>query len=150
MSEIAWAAGLFEGEGYLSLSGGVRPYAGLNMTDEDVVRRFHEVIGVGSVTGPHHGAKKPRWTWRTTSYATFIVFADLVSGHLGIRRSARLAELLDFKPARPRREPGFHCSQPVTASGAGYAMHRYRGEAPCARCLASSALYAKGLRARNR
>jgi hypothetical protein len=57
-SEIAWAAGLFEGEG--SCYGTVRSdryntrriRMNLRMTDQDVVERFAKVVGVGSVYGP--------------------------------------------------------------------------------------------------
>jgi hypothetical protein len=56
--EIAWAAGLFEGEGCISY---IRPWgrepdiqAALAMTDEDVVRRFDEIVDRGRVYGPYH------------------------------------------------------------------------------------------------
>lgn len=67
--ELAWAAGLFEGEGscfarkkdsghhYIELS--------LASTDEDVLRRFHDAVGVGTVHGPRKlPGRKPIWTWR--------------------------------------------------------------------------------------
>jgi hypothetical protein len=40
--EIAWAAGLFEGEGTITQSGG-RLYVRLKMTDESIVLRFAEI-----------------------------------------------------------------------------------------------------------
>ena len=49
--EIAWAAGLFEGEGCMTVSGG-RPFMRLNSTDEDTPRRFWEVVAAGKVYGP--------------------------------------------------------------------------------------------------
>lgn len=60
---IAWAAGLFEGEGWIGFKqpasatslakGGPHLEMRLGMTDEDVVRRFAEVASVGSVYGPY-------------------------------------------------------------------------------------------------
>ena len=63
---IAWAAGLFEGEGCIT---GRKQTAQLqlNMTDEDVVRQFHRLIGVGTVCGPYRNKRlphaKPCWRW---------------------------------------------------------------------------------------
>ena len=67
MSEdIAWATGLFEGEGCITASGGTAaartPELHLDMTDEDVVRRLAIVLG-GNVTGPYHkGSNKPLYS----------------------------------------------------------------------------------------
>ena len=44
--EIAWAAGLFEGEGTITQSGG-RLYVRLKMTDESIVLRFAEIARFG-------------------------------------------------------------------------------------------------------
>jgi hypothetical protein len=68
--EFAWAAGLFEGEGSITLA--PRPRLQMKMADEDVVRRFAEIIGVGKVYGPYGPydyeppkrlQKKPTWMW---------------------------------------------------------------------------------------
>lgn len=66
---IAWAAGLFEGEGCFTLSASNRsfPRAVLTMTDEETVRRFAHIVGVGNVR-PNNppsrpGHCKPQWVW---------------------------------------------------------------------------------------
>jgi len=51
-TEIAWAAGLFEGEGSITQSGGIL-HLRLKMTDESVVRRFEEAVRYGEVYGPY-------------------------------------------------------------------------------------------------
>ena len=62
-TEIAWAAGLFEGEGSIGFRGGSRGYvyAYLNLqlrsTDQDVVYRFHQIISEGNVNGPYVNSK---------------------------------------------------------------------------------------------
>jgi hypothetical protein len=70
--EIAWAAGLFEGEGAIShlerRRGSLELQVALVMTDEDVVRRFDEIVDRGKVYGPYlppsHGdRRKPFWRW---------------------------------------------------------------------------------------
>jgi hypothetical protein len=66
--EIAWAAGLFEGEGSVTTQDGA-VIVQVKMTDEDVIRRFDSVVGRGRVYGPYvwHGrdgcVRKPFWTW---------------------------------------------------------------------------------------
>lgn len=50
--EIAWAAGLFEGEGCMTRSGSQKVMR-LVSTDEDTVRRFWEIVAVGKVYGPY-------------------------------------------------------------------------------------------------
>lgn len=52
--QIAWAAGLFEGEGtwnayQVKPRGKIQMQARVGMTDRDVVERFAEVIGFGKV-----------------------------------------------------------------------------------------------------
>lgn len=52
-AEIAWAAGLFEGEGFFTTSraqnGKYYGRATIGMTDEDVVRRFGYAVGFGYI-----------------------------------------------------------------------------------------------------
>jgi hypothetical protein len=68
-TEVAWAAGLFDGEGSVSVSGtGTRPsYPQPSMEVPqsgehgipDALVRFRDAIGYGSITGPH----PPRSPW---------------------------------------------------------------------------------------
>ena len=63
--EIAWAAGLFEGEGCFSYSQR-RARASMSLTDLDVLERFQRVVGCGAIGiankgwRPHH---KQAWQW---------------------------------------------------------------------------------------
>jgi hypothetical protein len=70
-NEIAWAAGLFDGEGTATICRG-RPRLGLRMTDEATVRRFAEAVGHGKVYGPYENdaqtkrdgyVRKPFFYW---------------------------------------------------------------------------------------
>lgn len=91
--EIAWAAGLFEGEGSLTQSGGSLDVR-VKMTDEEIVRRFEEVIGYGTVYGPYNydyrdGIKrKPHWIWVALRYDALEVL-ELLWPWLGERRRAQ-------------------------------------------------------------
>lgn len=65
--EAAWLAGLFEGEGCISLAG-TRVQLSIAMTDRDVVERFVSMVGYGKVTcrpGKLNGEyKKEMFYWQ--------------------------------------------------------------------------------------
>jgi hypothetical protein len=103
--QIAWAAGLFEGEGCITLSEPIDKRNGmqhsyialeLRMTDKDVVDRFHEVVGY---IGNMHYAKgqtvkhKGVWGWRCTRRADCIKVILMFWPYLGERRKARAIEI---------------------------------------------------------
>lgn len=101
--EWAWAAGLFEGEGSLTPSGNGWA-AKLGTTDEDVIRRFHEVVGCGTVYGPwQRGAFKPIWQWTCTDKAGLERVAERLGPWLGERRSGRLRAVAAYVSAGTRR-----------------------------------------------
>jgi hypothetical protein len=62
---VAWAAGLFEGEGcwnaYVRKGGKVQMQVRLEMTDKDVVERFAAIVGCGAIhlSQPGTGGHKP-------------------------------------------------------------------------------------------
>lgn len=108
--DLAWAAGLFEGEGSISLSRG-RPRIQIQMSDEDVVRRFHEAVGCGSVSGPstspsrhkYAANPKPIWTWQASGFVRKQDVQKTLLAmwpHLGSRRRARALELGATSPAK--------------------------------------------------
>lgn len=103
MSEdLAWAAGLFEGEGCITLNVDRRaspprkyPKAVLITSDADVLERFASILGVGKMgRHPHKAGAKPLHRWSATKRSDFLVFAELLGLRLGERRRARLAEVL--------------------------------------------------------
>lgn len=87
--EIAWAAGLFEGEGSFCAYKAKRaagfsfyPRAQLASTDHDVIKRFQEAVGLGKIRGPYdkNGSQgvrpKPIYFWTTNRAEEFV---ELVS-----------------------------------------------------------------------
>jgi len=107
--DLAWAAGLIEGEGCISmqnrkLSGvrGGRPgwHLTVQMTDEDVLRRLASVIGLGRVGGPYvnkgDGKKpyKPIWSWNISSRAHCYAVLTALWPWLGARRREKVREAL--------------------------------------------------------
>lgn len=69
LTNAAWAAGLFEGEGsFFAHKNRYKyyPNASVCMTDRDVLERFLKIVKVGRLTGPYHdkrGRRKPKYQW---------------------------------------------------------------------------------------
>ena len=100
--EIAWAAGIFEGEGCFShnLNGNRNtkrlPTASVQMTDRDVIEKFCAVVEIGHFNAQHSPSQnKPVYTWRTNTYEGVKYVYDLLSPWLCARRLAKGKEELD-------------------------------------------------------
>ncbi|HVS85645.1 MAG TPA: LAGLIDADG family homing endonuclease [Gaiellaceae bacterium] len=98
--ELAWAAGLFEGEGHFTVrQRGPRWRAlleiGVTSTDRDVIERFAAIVGTGNVRERDRLAR-PHWKrqfyWTTSGHAAHRV-ADMLLPMLSERRRARHAEI---------------------------------------------------------
>lgn len=111
--EIAWLAGLFEGEGCIAWNGPNGVTLMLSMTDGDVVRRIREVTGVGTVIGPIEkgGVRKPVWYWSAGKKGEVLRLLIAMAPLLGERRRERALEAADRlsrnsgaagAPGRPR------------------------------------------------
>jgi hypothetical protein len=96
---LEYAAGLFEGEGYIAMRADGSVAIGIGMTDEDIVRRFVNVVG------GHHSSIRIKPDDRYGHYKTMYVWetkrADLVKQVLyaflpmmGHRRRAKALEAL--------------------------------------------------------
>ncbi len=98
--EVAWAAGLFEGEGCVGIyprpSGKVQIQIRLGMTDQDVVERFASIMGCGSIRKgqPGTGGEKPIYEWCVYEAERVREIVELLRPHLGIRRLAKAEEVL--------------------------------------------------------
>jgi hypothetical protein len=96
--EIAWAAGVFEGEGCVS-SDGSRVILRVQMTDFDVMLRFASIMGFGRLYGPYEQRnakdghiRKPFWAW--VAYGDAALGAlELILSWLGNRRLERVYEV---------------------------------------------------------
>jgi hypothetical protein len=95
--QIAWAAGWFEGEGSILLSGG-RLHARVSNTDQEILDRFAKVLSVGAKYGPYapYGGTEHRkqllWVWVACEEAALDAIA-LMWLWLGSRRQKRAREL---------------------------------------------------------
>jgi hypothetical protein len=111
-TDLAWAAGLFEGEGSVTWQPG---YVGnrqpcirlvMQMNDEDVLRRLQGILG-GLISGPYlrPNAKdgcirKPSFRWAISRQDDVRTTAALLYPLLGQRRQARF-DALGIAPGHP-------------------------------------------------
>lgn len=112
--EIAWAAGLFEGEGTVcavkAYNGSFYPRMAIGTTDLDVLQRFVEIVGVGKVYGPyqHYGPdKKPMYRWAADRRERFTEVLDLIWPFLCDRRQQQVRDTFEkcHELTHPERAP---------------------------------------------
>src|SRR5260221_4026358 len=138
-TDIAWAAGLWEGEGNIGTIHKVdarhrlprmEPRLQLPTTDLDVLQKFQAVWGVGKIVGPYHGRpnEKPYWRWSTHSWDEFVAIRGAMRPWFGERRVATYNFVLSQMPKHFRNPKSFKpCDYAPTPSAAGYLQHRGRG-----------------------
>lgn len=147
--DAAWVAGLFEGEGCVSVhfpNKRKRPYPSVyvGMTDLDVLQKFHKTLGRGNLIGPHtrQGNRKPLYTYQLFGWNNVKWFYSETRAWLCARRSAKFQEILAQEPTHShgilKRLHGqvADCgrSDPMAPSHQGYERHRKRKEPPCESC----------------
>lgn len=100
--DLAWAGGLFEGEGcfLVGKGNGVYPHvrnvrAILASSDEDVLCRFANILGFGSVTLRRQELNRKRvFVWSAASFEDFQATVAFLWPWLGLRRRAKAIECL--------------------------------------------------------
>lgn len=99
--EIAWAAGLFEGEGtwgvyHRSRGPSLVIQAALGMTDRDVVETFCRIVGMGTVKvrDKQRGNRKTVYVWSCGEAASVRALVEMFRPWLGERRMERGEEIL--------------------------------------------------------
>lgn len=113
-TQIAWAAGLFEGEGCFHLRHKKANWRAMlemtiSMTDLDVLERFHAVSEVGGIRPRRARNSAPHWkhqfTWRCSGSAA-LGLAARIEPYLCSRRKAKLAEIraaIESSQPQPRQ-----------------------------------------------
>jgi hypothetical protein len=97
--DIAWVAGVFEGEGTIRIrKGNYGAQVSIRMDDEDVIRRIHRIMGFGNFyENPErrkNDAVVTQYIWQAASAEHVCAFLAAVWRFLGDRRKARAAEAL--------------------------------------------------------
>lgn len=129
--ELAWAAGLFEGEGsiHAQTSGG-RKYLLLNLssTDKDVVERFARAMQCGKVYGPYteKNPLRPRWSWHAKNKADAAQAVELLEPFLCERRRAKLEEVRELVANQPPPRSLRGCTIPMETRQKMSEAHKLR------------------------
>lgn len=106
--EIAWAAGLFEGEGTVYL----RPQkencsawarSSLSMSDIEPVAQFHEIVGFGNFGGPYgpyrkYTNEKVSYRWTCNIWEEIIILFKSFEPWLSPRRIEQFNNVLNNIP----------------------------------------------------
>jgi hypothetical protein len=95
--DVAWAAGLFEGEGSFYIwRKKSQARASMTSTDRDVLERFIEIVGIGTIIIPATiEGRKDRFMWTIAGYDRVKAVIDLFEPWLGERRRIQAAEVLE-------------------------------------------------------
>lgn len=103
-NSIIWAAALFEGEGTITISNGIR--VAVVMTDLDVLETFQLNFGGTLLSQKKRKLHyKDQWRWMLTNSKESCAFLELILPYLHSRRSARANEaLLWYKNSLIRKE----------------------------------------------
>jgi hypothetical protein len=105
-TDIAWAAGIFEGEGTIGKNGGKGRRSRqviVAMSDLDVLEKLQQVLGVGAVRGPYlrDVTRKPMYAWRVSARQDVQSVLNALLPYLGERRTAQARESLIFYQVHP-------------------------------------------------
>lgn len=96
--DLAWAAGLFEGEGCISMTkiktrkDSLKLSVAVCSTDEDVITAFTKIIGYGKKKGPYKSSYptgKIRWIWEVQNQPDCLAVLSLLLPYLCARRKAK-------------------------------------------------------------
>ena len=131
--EVAWFAGLFEGEGSLSRN---RPNPNsswrmsLKMADRDIISRIKEIFGGKMYDEPHHHINpnhKDLFLWQLSTQKEISDIVIAIYPFMGKRRQAKMDEFLEHyaKPTSTSRSenaktrwqnPGYREKQRIARS----------------------------------
>lgn len=99
MTDLAWLAGLLEGEGYFYLEGDRYARIRLKMTDRDVVWRAYAVSGVGTFYESHPPrdratGRKRTFVWTVRKKQDVLDLLEALHPMMGARRASKIQEIL--------------------------------------------------------
>jgi hypothetical protein len=99
-TELAWVAGLLEGEGCFTRKSRASSPRGIvvmcQMTDCDVLHRLHKIVGAGYFRGPYPNGPRgrlPRYTFQVSGNLAYQLMKQLLP-LMCSRRTARIRQLL--------------------------------------------------------
>lgn len=118
--DIAWIAGIIEGEGciYINkvrLGKGSLIRVSVRMTDYDTIQSLYDKTGIGRITGPtQHGRKKPTWDWKVNRLKDVVRLLLAIYPLMHERRRAKITEAVEFMTNRRREVDCKRCNKYFT------------------------------------
>lgn len=94
--DVAWAAGLVEGEGCFTKHSKKHLYFLMDMCDLDVLEKFQKIFPQVSLRGPYYSKKNHKPRYRVDSFGTKA--EDLVKELFPFLCSRRQAQILSLSP----------------------------------------------------
>lgn len=115
--EVAWLAGIIEGEGSLHVEGYndpartvVKGRIVVNMTDKDVIESLHFITGVGTVREVKVQENRKRlWLWSVAARRDVIYIVNLIYPFLHARRKEQADKVLEASKSNLRDLPTGVC-----------------------------------------
>lgn len=101
--ELAWAAGFYEGDGTIGCYGkGHGLHMKVVQVDPEPALKFHEVVGVGRISGPIHQPshtpnQRPYFMWRVSSFEHVQAVVAMLWPWLSCRRKDQARKALAQK-----------------------------------------------------
>lgn len=127
MTDIAWLAGLFEGEGSMEIGKNGMVRLCIRMTDRDIIDRVNAMfparkiqVVVPEPMRDTHNQPKTQYAWRISGPERVREVLDLIMPWLGERRTVRAGEVLAHLDARPGTPGWFHRNKTHCAQGHEY------------------------------
>jgi hypothetical protein len=151
-AEVAWAAGLFDGEGTIFAGKinryrrqSVRLYMAVAMTDHEPVERFHDVVGVGRIVWlpSPDPSRKPKHRWEVSSNGAVLVAWDVIAPACSPPKCRQAAAAFAARAAYeslPKLVPAQCQPHAVCRRGHDLSVTRYRapgGGTYCRECAAA-------------
>lgn len=132
--QIAWAAGLFEGEGSCFVGSGQRqPIVSLVTTDQDIAERFATIIGIGNVYSYDRPPNKRYWRWSVQSRDDVLRVLGILFPLLGERRQQAASEVIERATKVNDGEGYCHAGHDLSDPQHLY-VHQKTGKRHCRTC----------------
>jgi len=116
--DLAWQAGLFDGEGSFFKVGRRGGCASLSMTDKPSVVRYQSILGIGKVTKRDNSPFKPVYECRVCSFEHVQYVASILWAWLGeAKKKDAIKVLKNMAKGRPSPGLGVHHTRKKCANG---------------------------------
>jgi hypothetical protein len=144
--ELAWAGGLFEGEGSFYSTSKSGSNASISMTDLDSLERFQKAVGLPikikrRKLNPEY---KPVYEWRTGKFEYVQALGAMLWNYLGQRRKRQVVDCFKYKAASVKSRNGVGLGKTTCPNGHLYdEKNTYidkRGTRICRTCRNKSSL----------